>query len=643
MRSQLIVDRMLVYQASNVLYDERFHHGVNILHGSNGSGKSTLADFIFFGLGGDLREWKPYASRAEAVLVQLSTPKGVLTTRRYISTDGTRPMDIFFGPMEQALTSGADLWQCYPYSRPDHGYSFSQILFNAIGLPEAISDGASNLTMHQILRLLYVDQLTPIQRIFRIDRWDTWQTRQAIGELLAGIGGYELYDRQISLRDTEKKYKDAASSLTNLMAIASGYGEQILVEHIETGIANATLERTSLLGVIETLSDEYDDDVTTQALKAARAEALRTFRTSRRKVVDLADAIETLEYEIEDADAFLTHLQESLRDFDDAALTFVALGRLDFAVCPSCFAPVREKAADHCQLCDEPHVHGADDSRTLAVRLDLQMQLRESTAIQEERRSELAAMTAKLRIAKLELRRATTTIEVARTGPATKREASIAELSRRVGFIDSQLEVLQKRLELGRNISTLSQQKEDLNNEVTRLRGEVEAISRSQDQRKRSAYTLISNEAKALLDDDLDEHSDFEKIEYVNFDFADDWIGINNDRHRAGSASGMVVLKNSFAAATLFSSLIDSRFCLPRWMLFDNVEDKGMVEERSWNFQRLLVARSAKVDTPHQIIFTTSKIAPELESSDLVVGRKYTKAAPSLAIVGQLGASVPEV
>ena len=49
MRSQLIVDRMLVFQASNVLYDERFHHGVNIIHGSNGSGKSTLADFIFFG------------------------------------------------------------------------------------------------------------------------------------------------------------------------------------------------------------------------------------------------------------------------------------------------------------------------------------------------------------------------------------------------------------------------------------------------------------------------------------------------------------------------------------------------------------------------------------------------------------------
>lgn len=636
MRSQLIIDRMLVYRASNVLYDERFHHGVNIIHGSNGSGKSTIADFIFFGLGGDLRDWKPYASRAEAVMLQIATPEGVLTTRRYVSTDGGRPMDIFFGPMDQALNAGSDLWQRYPYSRPESGYSFSQILFRAIGLPEAISDGASNLTMHQILRLLYVDQLTPIQRIFRVDQWDTWQTRQAIGELLAGVGGYELYDRQILLRETEKKYKDVSTALTNLMAVASGYGEQILVEHIEQGIADADQDRTRLLAAIDALSDEDDDGEATQALKAARAEALKAFRTSRRRVVDLTDAIETLGYEIEDADAFLEHLRESLRDFDDASLTFVALGRLDFEFCPSCFAVVREKAADHCQLCNEPHVQGADDSRTLAVRLDLQMQLRESAALQEERRTELAAMTANLRVAKLELRRASTTIEVSRTGPATKREASVAELSRKVGFIDSQLEVLQKRLELGRKIKALSQQKEDLNNDVTRLRNEVEAISRSQDQRKRSAYTLISNEAKILLDQDLEEHSDFGQVEHVDFSFAEDWVAINKDKNRSGSASGMVVLKNSFAAATLFSSIADARFCLPRWMLFDNIEDKGMVEERSWNFQRMLVSRSAETENLHQIIFTTSKIAPELESSDLVVGRKYTKIAPSLAIVGQL-------
>jgi hypothetical protein len=63
---------------------------------------------------------------------------------------------------------------------------------------------------------------------------------------------------------------------------------------------------------------------------------------------------------------------------------------------------------------------------------------------------------------------------------------------------------------------------------------------------------------------------------------------------------------------------------------FDNVEDKGMVEEKSWNFQRLLVALSEVATVPHQIIFTTSKIAPELDRPDLVVGRRYERVARSL-------------
>jgi len=102
------------------------------------------------------------------------------------------------------------------------------------------------------------------------------------------------------------------------------------------------------------------------------------------------------------------------------------------------------------------------------------------------------------------------------------------------------------------------------------------------------------------------------------------------DKNRAGSASGMVVLKNSFAAGMLFASLHDAAFNLPRWMLLDDIEDKGMVEERSWNFQRMLIKRSSSAKVDHQVIFTTSKIAPELAESRYVVGRRYTRDAPSL-------------
>ncbi|MEO7689340.1 MAG: AAA family ATPase [Sphingomonas sp.] len=630
MRSALFLERMLVVRGTKLLYDEKFHRGVNIIHGSNGSGKSTLADFIFYGLGGDLKEWKPYASRAEAVLLQIGTPSGVLTNRRYISTDGGRPMDIYFGSMDEALAAPEERWQSLPYRRPDHGYSFSQVLFRAIGLPDAVSEGSSNITMHQILRLLYVDQLTPIQRIFRVENFDTWQTKQAVGELLAGVGGYELYDRQIELRETMKLYDAAAANYRSLVAVAAGYGENILSEHILQEISNLTRERAGLLENIATLVDDGETEPTDE-VKAIRQEAVREYNAARRDVGGLESALETLEFEIEDADSFLLHLEQSLREFDDAAATFFALGHLNFDFCPSCFTPVRAKAEQHCHLCAAPYREGEEDSKALAVKLDLQMQLRESLSLQSGRKDDKAAKSASLRIARTRLRRALSTIELTRTSNVSGREAAVAELSRKVGFIDSELEALQKRLEISKKIQSASDAKDDLNAKITRLKEEIDAVVRQQQTRKQVAYTAISNQAKSFLDGDLEEHSDFGTVTHVSFDFPGDWIAINGEKNRAGSASGMVILKNSFAAGMFMASLNDPAFNLPRWMLFDNIEDKGMVEERSWNFQRMLVARSAENKTEHQLIFTTSKIAPELADSAMVVGRKYTRIARSLA------------
>src|SRR3546814_17042528 len=82
----------------------------------------------------------------------------------------------------------------------------------------------------------------------------------------------------------------------------------------------------------------------------------------------------------------------------------------------------------------------------------------------------------------------------------------------------------------------------------SRLKAEIEAISRAQGNRKREALTLISNRTKALLDKDLQEHSDFGEVANVSFEFSGDWIAINGDKTRAGSASGLVILKNIFAA-----------------------------------------------------------------------------------------------
>ncbi|MBO9411764.1 MULTISPECIES: AAA family ATPase [unclassified Ruegeria] len=630
MISRLKLDRMVVTRGASIIFDESFHEGVNIIHGSNGSGKSTLADFIFFGLGGELKDWKPYASRADLVFLQITTASGVLTLRREVSSKGSRPMDIFFGKMSNALETPSDAWQSLPYKRPEHGFSFSQVLFRAIGLPEAVSDGSSNITMHQVLRLLYVDQLTPIQRIFRSENFDTWQTRQAVGDLLAGVGGYDLFEKQLALREASKQYDALTAQYRSLVAVASGYGENILMEHIESAQEKAKSERNDLLKTIDSLlaADPSDDEVST--IQRNRREAIKNYKKTRKNVFELNEEIDVLEYEIDDSEEFIQHLRLSLDDFEAASDTFFALGHLDFEFCPSCFAPVKRKAEEHCQLCDTPRSQDEDDSRTLAVKLDLQMQLKESLSLQQERRIDLDKLKANLRIEKQSLRKLTATVEFFQSGHSSGRESEIAEVSRKIGFIDSELEALQKRFEIAKKVKDAADAKEDMNNRLTRLKDEIARIEQAQKKRKSIAYTAISDSAKGLLEKDLKEHSDFGEIKYVNFDFSGDWVAINNEKNRAGSASGMVVLKNSFSAAMFKASLSDSGFNLPRWMLFDNIEDKGMVQERSWNFQRLLVSTSQNSKTPHQIIFTTSKIAPDLDRPDLVVGKKYTRADRSL-------------
>lgn len=618
------------------MYSEKFHSGVNIIHGDNGSGKSTIADFIFFALGGDMREWRPEAELAEYVLAEVSAGDSLLTLRRDVSRDGGRPMQIFFGPLAAATSAGPVEWRTFPYKRQDDNYSFSQVLFKTIGIPEAISDGSSNITMHQLLRLLYGDQLTPIQRIFRAELFDTWQTRQAVGELLCGVGGYELYDRQIELRDRQKQFDELSLQLRNLMSVAASYGDRILGEHIEAALANMRAEHAKLLATLSEIMTVAPSTAEPEFADAdrLRRELARNLARARRAVAELQDRIATLEYEIEDGNHFIDHLEKTLSEFDDAASTFFSLGQVKFEFCPSCFTSVGETGDDqHCHLCGNALAPSPSDPRTIAVRLDLDMQLRESRMLQKEREETLSHLKSSLRVENVALRHASDAYEVSRRGPATQREGTIAELGRRIGFLESEMEVLEKRKELAAEIERLSAHKEELNGVISKLKDTIHAITAAQQRRKGIAYTLVSENAKWMLVRDLAEHSDFGEVDHISFSFAEDWIAVNDDKNRARSASGMVVLKNSFLMGLYLSSLADAQFALPRFMLLDNIEDKGMVQERSWNFQRTMLIACKAYTGPQQLIFTTSKIAPELADSEYVVGRKYTRDRRSLAIV----------
>ena len=83
--------------------------------------------------------------------------------------------------------------------------------------------------------------------------------------------------------------------------------------------------------------------------------------------------------------------------------------------------------------------------------------------------------------------------------------------------------------------------------------------------------------------------------------------------------------------ALFLSSLQQDSMMFPRLIFSDNMEDKGLEEDRSRNFQKVLVQRLNEIGNPdYQMIFATSMIAPELDKPEFTVGEYYTESNKSL-------------
>lgn len=205
------LERLRIMKASRAVYDEEFHAGMNIIRGDNSSGKSSIMDLLFFGLGGDFVSWKPEPGSCDLVYVQVKLNGETVVMRREITRKKSQPMWIFDGGMDEALTN-ADGWVRFGFTRSEDRESFSQAIFRWLDIPEVTAEDDSNMTMHQVLRLLYVDQLTPVSRIFRLEHFDTPHRRQAVGDLMLGAYNGRIYYLRTALRAKEREFDKIALS-----------------------------------------------------------------------------------------------------------------------------------------------------------------------------------------------------------------------------------------------------------------------------------------------------------------------------------------------------------------------------------------------------------------------------------------------
>jgi hypothetical protein len=98
------VRRMIVKRESNSVYDAAFHPRLNIIRGENSSGKSTILDFMFYGLGGEVSDWRDAALACSEVILEVELNGMPAVLSREVSESVGRPMRIFLGTLDEIST-----------------------------------------------------------------------------------------------------------------------------------------------------------------------------------------------------------------------------------------------------------------------------------------------------------------------------------------------------------------------------------------------------------------------------------------------------------------------------------------------------------------------------------------------------------
>lgn len=625
----LLLRRLVVLHRGLPAYDQRFHDGVNIIRGTNSSGKSTILDFIFYALGGDFTGWKPEAESCQTVLAEVEINEDVVTLRRGISEHSKQPMEIFWGSLDDASKSPFEGWECHSFARSDNKASFSQVLFKALKLPELRNEATSNITMHQLLRLICVDQLSGVSSLLRDELWDSATTRKAVGDLLYGLYDDQLYADELALRDAVRDLERAKGEHASLQRALLDAGQLVDMAAIESQTKQAVEQLELVRSGIAAAQGDYEvPDAPDESAGLRQLEA--KIRASKGRYAERARESESLELELEDSKAFIENLRKRLTALDDSIAAEEALGRLTLQICPECLQPIDEAHAEgHCFLCKQPNP-GGFQKHTARLRNELSAQIHESENLLEKKQDSAvqARRSSESELGELaELERKFADV-VARL--RSRRDAHLDEMLEKKGSLEGVIRLLESQRKLAQRLQDTFSQINTLQLRVETLKRSIRDAQSRQSNRRIEAEGCVERLVKEFLRQDLQREELFSVAQSVTVDFERNLCLV--DKRASFSASSISYLKAAVHFSILFASLELNFFRYPKLVVNDNIEDKGMEEARSKNLQRIVVELSKKATIRHQIILATSMIDPSLDTDEYCIGPSYTLENKSLSM-----------
>ncbi|MCF8089746.1 MAG: AAA family ATPase [Desulfotignum sp.] len=622
-KASIILKRLHLLKGDKSAYDEEYHKGINIIRSrGNSTGKTTIMDAIFFVLGGDVEEWTDEALACDCVIAEISFSGKILTFRREIGKSRYPAIYMYEGPYLEAVKSSLN-WLKFSHKRSSDRESFSQAIFKLLGYPENKLSSFANITIHEILRLVYSDQLTAVNKIFRQQNFDSDEMRQTVGEFLLGVDDLDLHGLRLQLRNEEKELSNLAGRIRATQDIftsagLSPDGSQISIQIDQ--VAKNIDELRERIAYLESPAKKVKNIDESEDVTQIRKELSQTKNTLR----ELRDRREALAFEIEDSTLFISSLEERKKALSESEATRESLGELRFEFCPACLSKIDESIPANnsvCHLCKIEKSDENDATGFLRMQFEVNYQIRESKQLLESRQLELRELDRKIAETdtnrKLLQERYNSFVET--SDPIT---AELKDALTRVGQNDKTLENLRDKQKLIQTIDDLSQEKSKIARNISSLSDQIERREKNREMRWQTLQKRISDLTIEILRNDIPSEETFANATDFEFDFAKNKLVV--DGRTKFSASSVCYLKSAFLFSLFLVSLEDNLVLFPRFLLMDNIEDKGSTPERVQNMHKIIIRSLENVDQDHQLIFTTSVLSNDLNDSDYCVGPEYS-------------------
>ncbi|MGV4528969.1 hypothetical protein [Ornithobacterium rhinotracheale] len=647
MMNSLFLRRLVIYtNEGKIAYDETFHRGINIICGDNSSGKSTITHFIFFVLGGGFSDFIPEVRECQEVYAELEVNELVFTIRRNIEVNentnninSKAPMYFFWGDFEEALNPPQNkYWNKYQYNTTSKKKSFSNVLFELLEIPEVKEE--NNITIHQILRLLYIDQESPTSSLFYYEPFDSQSTREAVADLLLGVYNQDLYTYKLELQQSQKKLEEVKSEIkiTKKFFPNDFYlDKRHLNTHIENNqkrIINIDNEINDIRKGIQKVEFNNEQQLEFQKLQKETAQ-------ERSKLVKLQNEIIILQDNIIDSEYFIEALNDKYRALRNSIQTREFLGGIPIDYCPECLNKLNKTSKKNCcKLCKQEIDDTFGITQARRMQLEIKFQIEESEKLLEIRKEELKEkeILLKSKREKVNILQKKVNNSIVDIRPFELEK--LDNLNYQKGIVEGEIMQLRTLLEQALKYEHLIEEKGILDKRIYSLGSKISTIRKEQDGAKKRVIGAIQKEGVYLLNNDFERQREFTNAEPNDLiiDFSNNivYLKTNNlkkyKQYQKFSASSNFYLKVSARFAIFLASLVEPNMRFPRFIFADNMEDKGIEIERAQNLQRILIERINKLDKEqnHQIIYTTSYITDELKDSDYVVGEYYTENNRSL-------------